>query len=303
MPGAEELARKHYEAGVRLRRRTERATQAIWRRAMSVRNLDVSWLSAGPAILNAVTLAQLAAARDADAYTDRVLTQMDIDNDAAGTVNPRMLAGVASDGRDLGSLLYSAVTSTKTAIGRGATESRALLTGQASLRLLVGTQVMDAQRVADGVATTARPHAGGYVRMLSVPSCARCVILAGRFYRWSSGFNRHPLCDCVHVPASENVAGDLRTDPELYFRRLSESEQNKVFGKDGAQAIRDGADISKVVNARRGIYSAGGKRLTREGTARGSQRGTIRPMPEQIYQDATSRQDAIRLLRRFGYII
>jgi hypothetical protein len=125
------------------------------------------------------------------------------------------------------------------------------------------------------------------------------VILAGRFYRWSTGFLRHPLCDCRHIPSSEDAAGDLRTDPMAAFRA------GKVTGLSKAerQAIQDGADLAKVINAHRGMYTAGGKRLTREGTKRGALRGQVRPTPEQLYRDATSREDAIRLLRRFGYII
>jgi hypothetical protein len=50
------------------------------------------------------------------------------------------------------------------------------------------------------------------------------------------------------------------------------------------------------VNARRGMYEANGLRLTRE-AARGR-----RLMPESIYREATSRDDAIRLLRENGYL-
>ncbi|MFP3986887.1 hypothetical protein U9R90_05170 [Streptomyces sp. E11-3] len=98
----------------------------------------------------------------------------------------------------------------------------------------------------------------------------------------------------------------------------------------GAQAIRDGADITSIVNARRGMATASayGRRLraTREGTttrgafyrserARAIARGqapadigrafrlrTPRLMPEEIYRLAESRDEAIRMLRRFGYI-
>lgn len=69
---------------------------------------------------------------------------------------------------------------------------------------------------------------------------------------------------------------------------LSESER---------QALDHGSDFSRVVNARRGTYVAGGKKYTRE------LRERRRLTPEQIFRDATSRDDAIRLLRRFGYII
>src|SRR5699024_1103862 len=42
-----------------------------------------------------------------------------------------------------------------------------------------------------------------------------------------------------------------------YFDSLSREEQDKTFGKAGAQAIRDGADPAQVVNARSGMQPAG----------------------------------------------
>lgn len=85
---------------------------------------------------------------------------------------------------------------------------------------------------------------------------------------------------------------------------MSPAEQDKAFGKAGAQAIRDGADIGQVVNARRGMYSAGGVDYTRESTTkRGVAEGQTRLMPESIYRLASSRDEAIRLLRQYRYIL
>ena len=56
---------------------------------------------------------------------------------------------------------------------------------------LVTSLVADAARGAESVSIATRPRVG-YVRYLSPPSCSRCAILAGRFYRWSTGFLRHP---------------------------------------------------------------------------------------------------------------
>jgi hypothetical protein len=60
------------------------------------------------------------------------------------------------------------------------------------------------------------------------------------------------------------MAGDLRTDPAAYFRSLSAAEQNRVFTNAGAEAVRAGADIGQVVNARRGArgLAPAGARLT-----------------------------------------
>lgn len=101
-------------------------------------------------------------------------------------------------------------------------------------------------------------------------------------------------CDCIHIPASEQVAGDLTTDPYKYFESLSEKEQNRFLGKHNAQAVRDGADIYRVENTRlRGLGTAKGN--ARYGTPN---RRTI----EDIYQRDPDRKFVIENLRHHGYI-
>lgn len=115
-----------------------------------------------------------------------------------------------------------------------------------------------------------------------------------------------PRCDCVHIPSAEDTADEIRTDPKKTFAAMTADEQDKVFGKAGARAIRAGADMSQVVNARKGMYTAsvGGQKVA--ATTAGSRiRSTkaIRLMPEQIFRQADGdRDEAIRLLRRFGYL-
>lgn len=147
----------------------------------------------------------------------------------------------------------------------------------------------------------ARRHVAGYVRMLVPPSCSRCVVLAGNFYRFNAGFERHPRCDCRHIPAAEALAGDLALDTRAYFDSLSEAEQRRVFTVAGAEAIRDGADIGRVVNARRGMYTAqvGGRRVLATTAVSGSR---VRLMPETIVRVAPNRAERLRLLRLHGYI-
>lgn len=123
-------------------------------------------------------------------------------------------------------------------------------------------------------------------------------------------------CDCRHVPVAEATAGDLTTDPRAYFDSLPATEQERIFTKAGARAIRDGSDIGRVVNARRGMNTAQSGRLARrkvagqwvytttEATSRRgiSRGGRVRLMPESIYQFADSREDALRMLKAHGYI-
>jgi hypothetical protein len=162
-------------------------------------------------------------------------------------------------------------------------------------------------------------------------------------------------CDCIHIPGRENITGDERTDPKAFFNSLSPAEQDKVFTKAGAESIRLGADISQVVNARRGAagLTTAGARLTADeaqllrggrqvgrletrnvfgqqlftttegttargtagvrlgakvdgvktGNARYRSARAPRLMPESILQIAgTDRGEALRLLKRYGYL-
>ena len=252
-----------------------------------------------------VAAGQVLAARDSAASVPLMLAEQGIETDVAGVVSARALAGSASDGRGLRGLLDF---------------TRDPRVTDYLFALIVSTQLQDAARGAASVAIAARPKVTGYVRMLNPPSCSRCAVLAGRRYRWNAGFERHPKCDCRHVPASEDTAGDLTTNPHAYFESLSKAEQDSAFTKAGAQAIRDGADAGQVVNARRGMETAQRGRLTRtkafgqdlyvtsegmtkRGTAYAARGGKkVRLMPESIYELAEDRADAIRLLKAHGYI-
>lgn len=255
---------------------------------------------------------QATAAASAGIYVEDALEEQGIVAAAEGRVVAGGFAGVASDGRQLESLLYQPVVRTLIALKNGDTLSRAKATGLMHLDIIARTQVADAGRSAESVALAARPKIQGYVRMLSAPSCSRCIVLAGKFYRWNTGFQRHPRCDCRHIPSSESVAGDLTVDPKKTFESLAPAEQARVFTQAGAEAIRNGADISQVVNARRGMDTAVvfGRQVqhTREGITVYAKNGRntkspVRLMPEQILKEAKgNRAEAIRLLKLHGYI-
>jgi hypothetical protein len=232
---------------------------------------------------------QLLAAQQGAAAVPAVLAQQGLPTAASATVAAQALAGLTSAGYPL-STMFDTITSS------------------AQLAMLVASAVQDAGRNGASVRMAVTPSVTGYVRMLNPPSCSRCVVLAGKFYRWNEGFERHPQCDCRHIPTTENLAGDLTTDPQAYFDSLTPAEQDDTFGVAGAQAIRDGADMGRVVNARRngGVRKAQlfGKSAftTTVGTGRGGRRGP-RIMPETIYAIAgEDRAEAIRLLRVHGFI-
>lgn len=315
------MAREHYRTRARMARALEREAARLWRQ---VDRADIarSWADLVPRLLVALVAAQRASAGASDAYVAAALAEQGVDVGLVG-VNALALSGVASDGRNLGTLLAQPIVTSKVALARGGTAARAMAAGQGALQMIVATQVADAGRVADGVALTAQRSATGYVRMTVGKTCSRCLILAGMRFQWNAGFRRHPRCDCRHVPVAEDVPGDVRTDPKAAFQSMTREEQDRVFTKAGAQSIREGADLGQVVNARRGMNTAASGRLVRndaglfvtgEGATRrgfaGKRLGApsggraVRVMPESIYELAAGdRGEAVRLLRQHGYLI
>jgi len=325
---AEQVAAAHYRQQQTNVRQTATAAQAIWR-GVDAGALDQSWLTAGPLLVSTIADGQRRAASPADAYVSAALTADGGTSDPGGQLVVGAFAGQAADGRSLTSLLYEPWIETAWRLANGQSKPEAMNGGLATLIRQVGTEVPDAGRGAVGVSLAGNRAASGYVRVLTPPSCSRCVILAGRHYRYSSGFQRHPRCDCVNLPVAGTRAGHLTTDPDEYFHSLGRAEQDRIFTAAGAQAIRDGADMSSVVNARRGMYTADayGHRLastydatTRRGAffrserKRAIDRGLIPPsgtgfrlmtprlLPEEIYKQAGNRDELIAMLRRYGYI-
>lgn len=300
---ARSVALDHYRARQRLVRAVASEAARLWRQ-VDLEALDASWSARLTRMMVALAGAQRAAAQAADGYLAEVLEQQGLRTAAAAALDPAAFAGTAADGRALDALLHRPVIATKTAIAAGQPLERAFATGMANLDLIVRTETADAGRLADQVSLTAHRGADGYVRMLVGKSCPRCAILAGKRYGWNAGFRRHPRCDCIHIPAREDSADDLRTDPKAYFQSLSRDEQDRLFTKAGAEAIREGADIGRVVNSGRGMYAAGGRSLTREATTRRGTGQRIRLTPAQIFREANgNRDETLRLLRLHGYLI
>lgn len=307
---------EHYRAQQLLARQIVARARRLWVRIDPSR-LAESWSGelATLAFVQ-VSVGQMAAAAQADGYLDAVLAEQAIAVDRTATVSAIGFAGRASDGRSLESLLLEPIIAAKGAIAAGNTTASALTTGEASLVRIVSTQVQDAGRTSVAVATVARPAVTRYTRMLNPPSCSRCAILAGRVYRFDAGFQRHPLCDCRHIPTTEDLAGDLRTDPRAYFDSLSPAAQAKYFGEADAQAIRSGADMSRVVKTRMrgaGLHQANGVTAAPEGRSALDQANRLmssvlqiqqrRPMPETIIAAADGdRVVMVEQLRRFGYL-
>lgn len=288
------------------------ATKRQWRRMGA--DFDASWaLIVGP-LVGITATAQRRIAEDSFDYIPTVLDERGYAERIDMTVRPQSapLVGVTGSGTAVDESFYAAVITAKIAVDRGMTVPQALHRGETRLMQRASLALSDTGRFAERVAL-APARVTYYQRALSLPSCSRCVILAGRLYRMEQAFQRHPQCDCRHLPVGE-VGEAEEVDPHDYFASLDEAEQDRIFTKAGAEAIRGGADMNQVVNARRGMYtSRTGSRqwkFTREGTTRRgwygrSQRGTgarrRRLMPEEIQRLASSKDDYLHLLKMYGY--
>jgi hypothetical protein len=188
-------AADHYRRQQQIAGRAVIAGRRAWR-LLDVNDLDGSWPRVLRLLLPLTVAAQTASVTGSASYVPRALNEQDLTDEPAGEIVPDSLTGSASDGRPLDTLLYSPVTTVKSRIGGGAATQQAMTSGGLALDAILATQVADAGRIATGVGITARRNVG-YIRMLNPPSCSRCAILAGKFYRWNAGFQRHINCDCV----------------------------------------------------------------------------------------------------------
>ncbi len=236
-----------------IRRSDRAANKAVARwREVDAANLDASWAVVAPEILAVTTATARANAVSASRFTASLAAS---DGMRGDTLVPDAFLGVDGSGRSLGSLLNGAVTSTKQAIAAGMSIPEALLTGGTYLTLMVKTALADVERSASMTAAVGKGYVR-YVRLVNSGACARCAILAGAD-RFRSNFQRHPACRCSTVPIrGDDVPAGLFGTPGDYFDSLAPAEQERVFTKSGAEAIRLGADPVKVVNARRAANRA-----------------------------------------------
>ena len=207
-------------------------------------------------------------------------------------VTPTTWGASASDGRPMAGLLYSAVARGRSLYGSGLSDAQIVEKSGGWLATLVRGQVMDAGRSAS-VVVTAATHGAGWIRYVSPPCCQRCAVLAGKWFRWNEGFQRHPGCDCTHVPARGEVPdGYTPTIDDDQIRDLTEAQ--KV-------ALAEGADRNRVLNAYRGTNNTA-ERLQMATTTELGQ-GRVRLTPEGIIARAKGRDEAVRMLREHGYLL
>jgi len=260
-------------------------------------DFDASWSVVAPRVLDVVQLGRTAAVTTSVGYTPRVLAETNQVAPQEGDLIPARFVENAPDGRPMESLLGQSVITAKVAVRDGATASAALTQAESWLTGMLLTVLADDGRAVVGADIVQRPQITGYTRMLNGTSCSRCLILAGRWYRWNDGFLRHDRCDCKHVASTSealSTADKLRADPYAAFHAMSKAEQEKAFGRIEARAINDGADIYRVVNLKnRGLATAKGR--LRFGTP---SKLTV----DDIYRTAGTRTNALKMLKDEGYI-
>lgn len=262
---------------------TTAAASRLWRRVGD--DFDRSWAEVRGRMLTVVETGRAATVAAALPYTAAVLRETGQGSDPVGALNSAAFLSAAPDGRTVGGLLDEAPIQAKLAVGGGLTAADSLASAGTWLTTALLTLMADTRREVYGADIIQRPSVTGYVRMLNPPSCKDCIILAGKWFRWNTGFERHPRCDCLHVPSAENAAGDMRTDPYEMFKAMSPDEQVKAFGRSEARAIREGADIYKVVNQSTRKLATANSRI------------------DQIYRTAGTRTNAVKMLREQGFIL
>jgi hypothetical protein len=332
-----ELGRSRYAQVTSTTRAIVERVQEIWRGLSAVSIEDDLLGDAGAAIVDAVVEGQVSVAQAAQAYVAAQMAAQGGTALAEATLVATAFAGIAPDGGPLETLLFLPAIGVRRRLAAGLSPEEAMLGGLADMARYVSTAVSDTARSADMVGMAANPACVAYMRVVQLPACSRCIVLAGQTYSRSEGFLRHPNCDCQTLPLRRHEWADVPSPEELY-ERMSEQERRRVFTNAGARALADGADMGQVVNARRGMDVAHiyGRRLsvTHEGATRravygrsrdragdqmsrfaGQRNGsptsmryfrstrTPRLMPEEIFRISDDRAEELRLLRRYGYIV
>lgn len=335
--------RKIDARSTRLRQQTVRRYQRELAYAMRGVNGYTSpvvwWQDNSTDVIDALTAAQLEAAVLADVTVQAQLAAQGAPPSEVH-YDPRLVAGRTGDGRTVHGLVGAGVSKAAVAYDIDVVEDINTAWGQVKRFLAVAgaTAIADVSRTSSAASMLATPRTK-YIRMVNPPTCARCLVLAGKTAsKPTVGFKRHPGCDCSMVAVydwdrrkDEPMYRSLYFDNGTYFESLSEADQNKLLGKANAQAVRDGADFNQVVNAQRGMSTVTDKvghsrKVTNEGTTKrgmaskymqaqmggrfkktpGSRYSTLpvaRLMPEEIYKAAGGDTDKARvLLHQYGYL-
>jgi len=293
-----------YRAQAATAKKAARGNQTIWNEIPKDGNFWKTFKERLPEMSDVITAAQYESATLAAEYVTAMATIQ-----GAQTVDDLFPAAFLTPTDVLHTGLLSAPATSTALMRDGMDQKTANLVGLNKMVRFAHTYTQDAGRTATGVYTFATPTLTGYYRKLELPSCDRCTVLAGKWFRANADFNRHSNCDCVSVPAAERDKEEEKAfDPVEAIRsgkvtNLSEGDRKAI--------LDDGADVSQVINAKRGglqkadLYGENMRVTTSSTTKRGAYHvpNTKRLRPAAIYKIAGNDNDeARRLLSKHGYI-
>lgn len=300
------VARVKYQQ--RVAERAARSVLASWE-LLSRGELEAQWRRTAPRVKLALVTSQRLAALGAQEYVESALSAQGAGGSSLALVPADALAGYAMDGRSLEGALAQPFNGVRDDLARGHDRAEALRRGEERMLRLVAGELGDTARTADGLAIGLEETARGYVRRVNVPSCGRCIVLAGKFFRRNEGFKRHPKCDCTHVPVERSWAAP---SPEQLLDRMTPAQREASLGKTNARAVAAGADPAQVVNARRGMSAPGDaerthaarRPTTTESTSkRGAMPRQVRESPAALLRQHGEEPEALReALRANGYL-
>ena len=272
-------------------------------------DFDADWYPRIAQAAAVLKVSQAAAAVTSAAYTPALMFETGVEAAPAGDIVPGAFVGVNRYGQAVEDTLAGATTTAKNYVGRGYSPTAARDMASNWLTAMTLTVVADTGRSAVSADIAQRPTLTGYVRMLNGPSCSRCIVLAGKWFRWNEGFQRHPQCDCRHIAAKHESWAQSEgfvTDPYESFNGLDSAAQDRTFGAADAQAIRDGGDIYRVANIRtRGLADDVLKNTAGRNRGRQSRlyNTPSRMTVDDIYAVAgNDRAMAVSLMEREGFI-
>ncbi|MEV6817826.1 hypothetical protein AB0M72_03630 [Nocardiopsis dassonvillei] len=271
----------------------------LWGEINPYRSIETQWSQVRERALEALADAQRDVALLALAYLAAHADVLEVP-DAPGVPVldvEAAVVGKSQTGRDLLDVLDHAQLAARSLIWGGMAPDAAWARARSVLERTVSTEVGDAAREVMNTSVALDERITGYERLVTLPACDRCLVLAGRFYRYDDGFQRHPQCEgCVHVPTYHvpglGVIGGVPAEhnPDDLAASLSPEQRRAVFGDAGAEAIENGASVSPIVQGRHDPP----RRITRADRATARRLGIE---PHEINANLPGRGRSLRWIR------
>ena len=306
----ESLAEEHRKATTAAQTSGFRRNVATWNQ-VDFNNVVDSWQQQLPRVTRVAEDVQEFSVIDAAAFMTVASAVQGRDIDDQINVDS-YVGSMPYTGADLDAAFAGPAYRTLEAVRQNKPPNVAMYAGVAELARLTHAVTFDTAEEAS-LAVALSQHLT-YQRIPQVGCCVRCSMLTGQYFT-SKVFKRHPHCRCVHVPVLDPADAPKRSnDPYELFNALSEEEQNKIWTKAGAQAIRDGADIYQVGNSlTRPLPHRRSRRFTSEGAGKhgwyrnhapAGKAGKRRLTVHEIYRRADGdTHTAKRLMREYGYLL